>query len=171
MDRAVDAPPRVVKLLTALVALAAVLVAMLGAGGLLAWREYARLRGMSHAALGERSAVELLEERRASRQRAVERLAAMGKDARRQIATFEKRAGDIRAKGGGPIDSAEKALDLAMLMMDQSLFALKQTAALQDALVKGALPLATEGDDEQLEPSSAAPRSARRPPAGDADRR
>jgi hypothetical protein len=167
------AQQRVVRLLTTLVALAAVLVVSLGLGAALAWREYSRLRTASQAALGDRGAGAIIEEVSARQQRAVDRLDAMGRDAKRQIAVFEKRAAEIRAKdGGGPIDSAAKALDIASLMMDQSLLALKLTTAMQEAIVKGALPLdagpaetdAVVQDEANAREEQIAPRSARRPP-------
>ena len=185
--RPVDTQQRVIKLLTALVALMAVLVVSLGVGAVIAWREYSRLRDASHAALGDRDAAALLEEMSARQQQALERLTAMVNDAERQTAAFERRAAAIRARDdGGPIDAAAKAVDLMALMVDQSILGLKQFTAVQDALVKGAPPLgagaaredATDADgdeaDERAEARGradrAVPRSARRaPPSRGAD--
>lgn len=171
---------RVIRLLTALVALMAVLVVSLGVGAVIAWREYSRLRDASQAALGDRDAAALLEEMSARQQQALERLTSMVKDAERQTAAFERRAAAIRQRdGGGPIDAASKAVDLMTLMVDQSILALKQITAVQDALVKGAPPLGAgvgaaredATDDEANDRAAAsergdrtAPRSARRPP-------
>lgn len=159
---------RIPTLLAALVVLMSVLVVGLGAGALFAWREYARLRNASQAVVGDQGVAARLADMSTRQQRASARLSAMQKDAAKQIDGFEKRAAGIRGKGGGPIDSAAKALEVAALMMDQSLFALKQTAALQDAIVKATLPIGDAADDAvEGDPDTSdvhVPRSARRPP-------
>lgn len=130
------------RLLTILVGLTALLLVGLATGALVAWREYRALRGAATVAMGEGASANALLEEVSIRQRAAsEQLAAMVSDAERQVAQFERRAAAIRRKDGGPIDSAAKAMDIAQLMMDQSLLALKQTAALQDVLAKSAAPL------------------------------
>lgn len=157
------------KLLGILVGLTAVLVAALAIGSVVAWREYRQLRSAMALALGEQrmSGGDVVKEVSTRQQAASAQLAAMVKDSERQIAQFEKRADSIREKGGGPIDSVEKALDITQLMVDQSLLALKQSATLQDVLAKGARPLVAspQQDEPEERPSpDAPPRSARRAP-------
>ena len=160
---------RIERLLGALVALTAVLCAALMLGGALAWREYGHARRAADAVVGGRGVPALVEEMAARQRRAAERLSAMGADARKQIASFEKRATEIRAKGGGPIDSAAKALDIATLMMDQSIFALKQSAAMQDAIVMAG-PLGGDGDEEAGAEDVDDPSDGRRAPGNRARR-
>jgi hypothetical protein len=135
---------RVTRLLTILVGLTALLLVGLAAGALVAWREYRDLRGAATLAMGEGSARAVVEEVSTRQRAASKQLAAIAADAERQIAQFERRAAAIRSQdGGGPIDAAAKAMNISQLMMDQSLLALKQTAALQDVLAKSSGPLAS----------------------------
>jgi hypothetical protein len=160
---------RMTKLLGLLVGLTAILVVGLAIGGLVAWREYRQLRSAMALALGEQrmSPGDVVNEVSTRQRAASTQLAEMVSDSERQIAQFEKRAASIRDKGGGPIDSAEKALDATQLMADQMILLLKQTTTLQDVLAKGARPFAGPAQDEKPEersPLDARPRSARRAP-------
>lgn len=167
MERsAQDNGRRIVNLLTALVALTGALAVGLAIGLFLLWREYRDLRDAAALAAGEQgmSAREVVEEVSRRQEAFSAQLAAEGKETARQVAEFERRAADIRKQGGGPIDSAQKAVDIAQLMMDQSLLALKQTATLHEALQKSSRPLAAQRELIEAEGDAHTPRSARRPP-------
>lgn len=156
---------RIVNLLTALVALTGALAVGLAVVLFLLWRDYRDLRHAVAFAAGEQgmSAREVVEEVSRRQEAFSAQLAAEGKETARQVAEFERRAADIRKQGGGPIDSAQKAVDIAQLMMDQSLLALKQTATLHEVLQKSSRPLAAQRELIEAEGDAATPRSARRP--------
>lgn len=137
---------RVVKLLAALVALAALLVVGAATGGLLLWREYRALRAsVREVAAGDgaslRSVAVEISERQ---QRAAEELDRATRDASRQIRRFEERADALRAKGGGAIAEASRAVEMTQLMTDEMILQLKLMAALHGVLEKTLRPLAPE---------------------------
>jgi hypothetical protein len=152
MDGADRGNDRIVKLLTALVMLTSVLVLALAAGGALLWREYATLRGSLEREVAREVAVEV-----SRRQEAISaELVSVGREATRQIARFERRAAELRIEGGGPVDSAKRAIELTQLMADELLLQLKLMTTLEDALGNTARPLTlqrellgSDGDGER----------------------
>jgi hypothetical protein len=161
-----DEARRIVNLLTALVVLTGALAIGLAIGSVVLWREYRGLRSAVAAGVGQEgmSARSTLEE--VSRRQAAfsAQLATSGKETARQVAEFERRAAEIRKKGGGPINTASKAVEIAQLMMDQSLLALKQTATGHDVLRKISAPLAAQRELIEAERDEPASRNGRRPP-------
>ncbi len=140
------AEQRLVRLLTALVALVAALLVALAVGAVVAWREYARLRSAVALAVGRdgSSAHDLLAGITQRREAMSGALAAAARDARAQIAQFEQRTARLREQGGGPIESAKRGLELSQLMSDEMLLQLKLMTTLDSVLEKAARPLAAE---------------------------
>jgi hypothetical protein len=134
---------RVVNLLGALVALVALLVVGLAAGGALLWREYARLERAVGLARddGGASLRDVLAEASRRQQAIAAEMGAVSRDSTRQIADFERRAEKLREQGtGGAIDNAKRAVEMTQLMSDELLLQLKLMRALDDAFEKATRP-------------------------------
>jgi hypothetical protein len=157
---------RVVGLLTALVALVAVLVVGVAAGGIVLWREYGRLRGAIEAAGdgGGTSVRDLAAEATHRQEQASRELAAAARDATRQIAEFERRAERLRQQPSGAVASAARAVEATQLMADQMLLQLKLMTTLDSVLEKTARPL--DAQRRLLEGAPDRPVSARRAAPG-----
>jgi len=143
MERAARGDGRVVKLLTALVALLGLLVVGLAAGGALAWRELRRAEravGLAREGGGP-TAQDVLAEASRRQQAIAAEMGAVARDANRQIAEFERRAARLREQGGGgAVDNAKRAIEMTQLMADELLLQLKLMRGLDDALEKATRP-------------------------------
>ncbi len=134
---------RVTTLLTAVVALLAILVVGLAAGAALAWREVrdARRALTLDGGSGGVSARDTLDEIAQRQQRISSELAAMSRDASRQIAELERRAAVLRSQGGGPVETAKRAVEMTQLMVDEMMLQLKLMSTLDSVLEKTSRPL------------------------------
>jgi hypothetical protein len=165
---------RVVKLLAVLVALVAVLVLGAAAGGVALWREYRSLRAAVQAVAGGEGASlrGVAVEISGRQQRAADELTQVTRDAKREIARFERRADELRGQGGGAIAAASRAVETTQLMTDEMILQLKLMAELHAVIEKTVRPLAPEralleggGDAGATPPGAApAPRARRGPP-------
>ncbi len=132
---------RIVTLLTVLVALLGALVLALALGGVTAWREYARMRSVVSGSGGGDGAAGVLADVSRKQKAAAGELASMTRDYTRQIAQLERRIEGLRAQTGGPIDSANRVIELTQLMADEMMLQLKLMASLDGAVEKLIRPL------------------------------
>jgi len=145
---------RMIRLLTTLVVLVALLVVGLGAGAALAFREYARLRAAVQQATGEEQLASLQEKLGRTLDLASEltqrqEVLATGLDSRAaaSLQSFEalrRQRDELKGIAKGPIDKMEQLIRINQLMADEMLLLLHHVTLTQATLAESLRPLPTQ---------------------------